>query len=133
MRIALSLFWVLAGVTLIGWLRAESEKKPVSLTVNPRVGMVRQSLCVSVIVPRHADNRILATEIDCDGLYRSWQEQLRGDSAPYHRRTCVESMPAGPCAIGAALYRLDATRKGGIAIYSAQETACFLGGAVSCE
>lgn len=131
MKLALSLVWVLAGVTLIGWLRAESEKKPVSVSVNPRVGMARQALCVSAIVPRHSDNRLLASEIDCPGFYRSWQEQLSAES-PYQRRHCFENMPSGQCQIGVSLYRLDASRKDGIAVYSAQGQACFVGGEVEC-
>ena len=132
MKIALAVFWVLVGVTVVGWLRAESDRYPVRVSVTPRVGMARQNLCVSVIVPRNSDNRILSTTVDCEHFYRSWQEQLNGDGAPYQRRTCVEKLPAGRCAIGVSLYRLDAKAKDGIAVYSDRGQACFIGGEVVC-
>lgn len=132
MKLPAALLVVILGVTVVGWLRDESEKRPVRLTVTPQIGMARQSLCVSVIIPRHRDNRLLATVIDCEAFYRSWQEQINGEEAPYQRRHCFEKMPAGQCQIGASLFRLDATEKQGIAIYRADGSACFAGMETEC-
>ena len=132
MKLPVALLVVLLGVTVVGWLRDESEKRPVRVQVNPQLGMARQPLCVSVIIPRHRDNRLLATVIDCERFYRSWQEQINGEESPYQRRHCFEKMPPGRCAIGASLFRLDATEKQGIAIYRAEGSACFAGGETAC-
>lgn len=129
-RASYALVWVILGVTLIGW--AVETIKPVTLAVNPAIGMTGKSLCISVTVPRHTDNRILATAIDCERFYRSWQEQLNGEDAAYARRHCVDSMPAGACAIGVALFRLDGSKADGIAVYRDRQTACFAGGEAQC-
>lgn len=132
MKLPAALLVVVLGVTVVGWLKDESEKRPVRLTVNPQIGMARQSLCVSVIVPKHQDNRLLATVIDCERFYQSWQEQIPGEDAPYQRRQCVEKMPPGRCQIGVSLFRLDASEKQGIAVYRAEGSACFAGMETAC-
>lgn len=129
-RAGLACGWVILGVTLIGW--ATEKVKPVTVAVNPALGMSGKSLCLSVTVPRHADNRILATAIDCERFYRSWQEQLDGEDAAYARRHCFDKMPAGTCAIGVALFRVDGSKADGIAVYRDRGTACFAGGEVQC-
>ena len=129
-RASLSLVWVVIAVSLIGW--AVEKTKPVTLAVNPTLGMTGKSLCLSVTVPRHADNRILATAIDCERFYRSWQEQLDGEDAHYSRRHCFDGMPAGSCALSVALFRLDGSKADGIAVYRDRQTACFAGGEVQC-
>ena len=127
-RLGLALLWVLVGVSLVGLF----APTPVRLSVTPRFGMSGGSLCVKVLVERHAENRILATGIECDRYSRLWQEQLDGDTAPYERRHCFEKMPAGHCAIGASVYRVDRSEKNGVATFSARDTACFAGMDVEC-
>ena len=131
-RLGLSLLVVLIGVSVTGWAVPESSKHPVRLNVSPHMGFDGQALCVKVTVPKHADNRILATAIDCDRFYRSWQEQINGDQSPYERRHCFEKMPQGRCAIGVSLFRMDAAEKNGVATFRANGESCFAGMDVTC-
>lgn len=127
-RLGLSLFWVLVGVSVIGML----APTPIAVSVTPQIGMAGAALCVKVLIDRHAENRILATGIECDRYSRSWQEQLDGEDAPYARRHCFEGMPAGRCEVSARVYRVDRTAKDGVGSFGARATACFVGGEVEC-
>lgn len=121
------------GMALLLAILSVPHGPAVSLTLTPvAFGMAGHPLCVQVRTPPHVDNRILATTIDCDNYFRSWQEQLDGANAIAVRRHCFEPMPPGQCVVGADLFRVDPTAKSGVRHFADRKNVCFTGGDVQC-
>lgn len=109
-------------------LLAADAPKSLAVRVTPRFGMAGQPLSVSVLVARDARNRQLATVVDCELFFRSWQEQLSVRS-PYQRVTVIQKMPTGRCVVAVRLFRVEDDQ---IVTLDAEDWACFSGMGLSC-
>ena len=126
LRLGGALFVILAVLTVIG------EAQKFRVRVNPKIALSGASMKVTVIVPKDAANRQLATAVICDRYDRTWQEQLNGDAAPLSRESEIGPMPAGACEVYVTRYWVDPSAKSGYREETTMTTACFIGGDVQC-
>lgn len=109
-------------------LLVADQPRGLSVQTSPRFGMAGQSLTVTVLVRRDARNRQLATVVDCELFFRSWQEQLSARS-PYQRVNTIQKMPTGRCVVAVRLFRVEDDQ---IVTLDAEDWACFSGMGLSC-
>lgn len=109
-------------------LLVADQPRALEVRTSPRFGMAGQSLTVTVLVRRDARNRQLATVVDCELFFRSWQEQLSVRS-PYQRVNTIQKMPTGRCVVAVRLFRVVDDR---IVTLDAEDWACFSGMGLSC-
>lgn len=137
-RVGLALAVLIAALTLYGEtakrvslrLRAVDSKGKV---VGEKIALSGAILRLTANIPRASENRWLATAIECDAYFRSWQERLDGERAPYSRESNVGPMPAGYCMVGVTVFWADAKAKSGISQQTALQPFCFMGGDEHCQ
>jgi hypothetical protein len=80
-----------------------SAKEPVSIRVNPAVGIAPADLHIRISVERDASNRGLQIVTDSDSFFRSSLIQLEGDRAPVTTTIQLHGLPGGEYAVTAVL------------------------------
>jgi len=80
-----------------------SAKEPVSIRVNPAIGIAPADVNIRVSVERDASNRGLQIVADSDSFFRSSLIQLEGDRAPVTTTMQLHGLPGGEYAVTAVV------------------------------
>jgi len=80
-----------------------SAKEPVSIHVNPTVGVAPADVNIRITVERDASNRELEIVADSDSFFRSSLVQLDGDRAPVTTMIQLHGLPGGEYAVTAVV------------------------------
>jgi hypothetical protein len=80
-----------------------SAKEPVSIRVNPTVGVAPADLNIRISVEPDASNRALAIVADSDSFFRSSLVQLDGAHAPVTTMIQLHGLPGGEYAVSAVV------------------------------
>ena len=145
-RAALAAVFVLFVTSIYGEIAIRTRKapkEPPRATLRARaigkngqpksIGFAGDQLRLTVNVPPKAENRMLATGVECENYSRSWQEQLNGEAAQYSRESNIGPMPPGWCQVGTTVAYLDPSAKQGFGYFTALAEICYIGGDTSCQ
>ena len=93
----------LAVGVAIATTTAVSAKEPVSIRVNPTVGIAPADVNIRITVEPNASNRGLEIVADSDSFFRSSLVQLDGDRAPVTTTIRLRGLPGGNYAVTAVV------------------------------
>jgi hypothetical protein len=86
--------------------RPARDEGRVSLRVSPMMALPPAGAQITVVVRRDPRNRRLRVEIDCEGFYQSFEEDLSAQNRAQFV-SLVRRLPAGECAATATLSSAD--------------------------
>jgi hypothetical protein len=88
-----------------------SAKEPVSIHVNPTVGIAPADVNIRITVEPNASNRGLEIVADSDSFFRSSLVHLEGDRAPVTTMIQLHGLPGGEYAVTAVLIGADGQQR----------------------
>jgi hypothetical protein len=88
-----------------------SAKQPVSIHVNPAIGIAPADVNIRIAVEPDASNRGLKIVADSDSFFRSSLIQLEGDRAAVTTMIQLHGLPGGEYAVTAVLIGADGQQR----------------------